>query len=245
MKQRSTARGTLLVLALLGLGLFGVLAAWVYTTDGRRVYENGRYIGTWVVNADFKTMVTVGVIVSALMLLAWAILTWSAEDEKESCPRCRTKIREDFVVCPRCMLPLKMRCPGCARALPAGYNACPHCGQVLPRGGPMGSVSASASDAGRSLTACPSCSNVLPSGVKFCNACGHVFPCPETANKVPVTSAPASKAEPRPAAAKPMKLKVTGFCARCSKPLPVEAKHCVFCGAENVSGQDDRERSEA
>ena len=48
-----------------------------------------------------------------------------------SCPKCRQRTQEDFVVCPSCQTSLRSACEGCSRALLSSWRACPYCGKAV------------------------------------------------------------------------------------------------------------------
>jgi len=45
-----------------------------------------------------------------------------------TCPSCRRRIQEDYLLCPYCRTSLRTPCAQCGRALSFGWVACPHCG---------------------------------------------------------------------------------------------------------------------
>jgi RNA polymerase subunit RPABC4/transcription elongation factor Spt4 len=45
-----------------------------------------------------------------------------------TCPSCRRRIEEDYLLCPYCRTSLRTPCAQCGRALSFGWVACPHCG---------------------------------------------------------------------------------------------------------------------
>lgn len=57
--------------------------------------------------------------------------------EQATCPSCRRKIADDFVVCPFCRTALRSACESCARPLNMTWVICPYCGadRNLPRPG--------------------------------------------------------------------------------------------------------------
>jgi hypothetical protein len=55
------------------------------------------------------------------------------EDQK-SCPTCRRRVKDDFLVCPSCRTQLKELCRSCSKPLSYAWNACPYCGlEKTPR----------------------------------------------------------------------------------------------------------------
>ena len=49
-------------------------------------------------------------------------------EERQSCPSCRQRVQQDFMVCPYCHTELKQRCPRCERLLLPRWEICPYCG---------------------------------------------------------------------------------------------------------------------
>ncbi len=47
------------------------------------------------------------------------------------CPKCRSLVRQDFLVCPSCGHGLAPACPTCHRAVEAGWMNCAYCGTEL------------------------------------------------------------------------------------------------------------------
>jgi RNA polymerase subunit RPABC4/transcription elongation factor Spt4 len=45
-----------------------------------------------------------------------------------TCPSCRRRIEEDYLLCPYCRTNLRKPCAQCGRALSFGWVACPYCG---------------------------------------------------------------------------------------------------------------------
>jgi RNA polymerase subunit RPABC4/transcription elongation factor Spt4 len=45
-----------------------------------------------------------------------------------TCPSCRRRIEEDYLLCPYCRTSLRKPCAQCGRALSFGWVACPYCG---------------------------------------------------------------------------------------------------------------------
>lgn len=48
--------------------------------------------------------------------------------EQATCPTCRRKIQDDFVICPYCRVTLRIACSDCAKPLNATWVLCPFCG---------------------------------------------------------------------------------------------------------------------
>jgi RNA polymerase subunit RPABC4/transcription elongation factor Spt4 len=48
--------------------------------------------------------------------------------EKETCPKCKQRVDQDFMMCPNCHSVLRQPCPSCARLLELSWRACPYCG---------------------------------------------------------------------------------------------------------------------
>jgi len=45
-----------------------------------------------------------------------------------TCPSCRRRIEDDYLLCPYCRTSLRKPCAQCGRALSFGWVACPYCG---------------------------------------------------------------------------------------------------------------------
>ncbi len=50
-------------------------------------------------------------------------------EEQDSCPSCKRRVAQDYVVCPNCRTALKNRCPTCSRLLNPRWEVCPYCGE--------------------------------------------------------------------------------------------------------------------
>lgn len=50
------------------------------------------------------------------------------EEQQASCPNCRRRVAQDYMVCPNCRSPLKNPCRNCGRLLNPGWELCPYCG---------------------------------------------------------------------------------------------------------------------
>ncbi len=50
-------------------------------------------------------------------------------EDQTSCPNCRRRVAQDYMVCPNCRTSLKSRCSSCDRLLSQGWEVCPFCGQ--------------------------------------------------------------------------------------------------------------------
>ena len=48
------------------------------------------------------------------------------------CPRCDTRVTEQYVVCPKCGAKLKPGCPNCSAPVESDWMVCPKCAQPLP-----------------------------------------------------------------------------------------------------------------
>jgi RNA polymerase subunit RPABC4/transcription elongation factor Spt4 len=48
--------------------------------------------------------------------------------EQSTCPACRRKIEDDFLVCPYCRTALRVPCESCGKPMSAGWVLCPICG---------------------------------------------------------------------------------------------------------------------
>ena len=53
------------------------------------------------------------------------------EDQK-SCPTCKRRVHDDFLICPSCRTQLKEPCRSCAKPLSYAWVACPFCGLEKP-----------------------------------------------------------------------------------------------------------------
>jgi RNA polymerase subunit RPABC4/transcription elongation factor Spt4 len=53
------------------------------------------------------------------------------EDQK-SCPSCKRRVREEYLICPSCRTSLKESCRSCAKPLSYAWTACPYCGTEKP-----------------------------------------------------------------------------------------------------------------
>lgn len=49
-----------------------------------------------------------------------------------NCPKCDTKISEQYVICPKCGLQLKPSCPNCKMPVEPDWKNCPQCTEPLP-----------------------------------------------------------------------------------------------------------------
>lgn len=54
-------------------------------------------------------------------------------EEQTSCPNCRRRVAQDYMVCPNCRTTLKGRCSSCERLLNQNWAVCPYCGQEQPK----------------------------------------------------------------------------------------------------------------
>jgi hypothetical protein len=48
--------------------------------------------------------------------------------EQPTCPTCRRRVTDDFVVCPYCRAVLRTACDSCGKGLASGWVICPFCG---------------------------------------------------------------------------------------------------------------------
>jgi hypothetical protein len=56
-----------------------------------------------------------------------------AEMEKHrSCPTCRARVSDDWIVCPNCRTRLHRICPACQRLTEPAWSICAFCGTDLP-----------------------------------------------------------------------------------------------------------------
>jgi RNA polymerase subunit RPABC4/transcription elongation factor Spt4 len=53
------------------------------------------------------------------------------EDQK-SCPSCKRRVREEYLICPSCRTSLKESCRSCQKPLSYAWIACPYCGTEKP-----------------------------------------------------------------------------------------------------------------
>ncbi len=53
-------------------------------------------------------------------------------EDLKSCPTCRRRINDDFIICPSCRTRLKEPCRSCAKPLSHAWIACPYCGLEKP-----------------------------------------------------------------------------------------------------------------
>ncbi len=53
------------------------------------------------------------------------------EDQK-SCPSCKRRVREEYLICPSCRTSLKESCRSCQKPLSYAWIACPFCGTEKP-----------------------------------------------------------------------------------------------------------------
>jgi hypothetical protein len=53
------------------------------------------------------------------------------EDQK-SCPSCKRRVQDDYLICPSCRTSLKERCRSCEKPLSYAWVACPFCGLEKP-----------------------------------------------------------------------------------------------------------------
>ncbi len=53
------------------------------------------------------------------------------EDQK-SCPTCKRRVQDDFLMCPSCKTSLKEPCRSCQKPLSYAWVTCPYCGQEKP-----------------------------------------------------------------------------------------------------------------
>jgi RNA polymerase subunit RPABC4/transcription elongation factor Spt4 len=53
------------------------------------------------------------------------------EDQK-SCPTCKRRVHDDYLMCPSCRTALKEACRQCAKPLQYAWVACPYCGAEKP-----------------------------------------------------------------------------------------------------------------
>jgi RNA polymerase subunit RPABC4/transcription elongation factor Spt4 len=53
------------------------------------------------------------------------------EDQK-SCPNCKRRVHDDYLICPSCRNQLKEPCRSCSKPLSYAWLACPYCGLEKP-----------------------------------------------------------------------------------------------------------------
>lgn len=63
--------------------------------------------------------------------LAEEALLQELEDQK-SCPTCKVRVRDDYLVCPACRQQLKEPCRNCTKPLSYAWISCPYCGAEKP-----------------------------------------------------------------------------------------------------------------
>jgi RNA polymerase subunit RPABC4/transcription elongation factor Spt4 len=61
-------------------------------------------------------------------------------EEQATCPNCRRRVGQDFVVCPHCRTALKNRCTRCNRLLNPNWEVCAYCGTEQPKAEKPGRV---------------------------------------------------------------------------------------------------------
>lgn len=49
-------------------------------------------------------------------------------EEQASCPSCRRRVRDDYVLCPYCRTRLRETCPSCGRLAGVSWQVCAYCG---------------------------------------------------------------------------------------------------------------------
>jgi RNA polymerase subunit RPABC4/transcription elongation factor Spt4 len=54
-------------------------------------------------------------------------------EDQTSCPNCRRRVAQDYMVCPNCRTSLKSRCSSCDRLLSQNWEVCPYCGKDQAR----------------------------------------------------------------------------------------------------------------
>ncbi len=54
--------------------------------------------------------------------------------EQATCPSCRRKVEQDFIVCPYCRATLRTACEDCGKPMASTWVLCPYCGaeRTLP-----------------------------------------------------------------------------------------------------------------
>ncbi len=62
--------------------------------------------------------------------------------EQATCPTCRRKVEDDFLVCPYCRSTLRTACESCGRPASSSWVVCPYCGaeRSAPAPRPVGSA---------------------------------------------------------------------------------------------------------
>jgi RNA polymerase subunit RPABC4/transcription elongation factor Spt4 len=53
-------------------------------------------------------------------------------EDQRSCPTCKRRVQEDFLMCPSCKTSLKEPCRSCQKPLSYAWLACPYCGLEKP-----------------------------------------------------------------------------------------------------------------
>lgn len=53
-------------------------------------------------------------------------------EDQSSCPSCKRRVHEDYLICPSCRTSLKEPCRSCQKPLSYAWVACPYCGLEKP-----------------------------------------------------------------------------------------------------------------
>lgn len=53
-------------------------------------------------------------------------------EDQRSCPGCKRRVREEYLICPSCRTSLKESCRSCQKPLSYAWVACPYCGTEKP-----------------------------------------------------------------------------------------------------------------
>jgi hypothetical protein len=131
----ATAVLALIVVALYGGALWLALAFWTFRDVSQRTTNPVvRLAGTLVVLAFFLPGLWLYLAMRPRFTLQQSYERALEEEaflqELErllSCPRCKRRVREDFIICPCCKTRLKDPCSSCSRPLDVAWTACPFC----------------------------------------------------------------------------------------------------------------------
>ncbi len=50
-------------------------------------------------------------------------------EDQATCPNCRRRVSQEYMLCPHCRTALKTRCASCKHLLNQSWEVCPYCGQ--------------------------------------------------------------------------------------------------------------------
>ena len=86
------------------------------------------------------------------------------EDQK-SCPTCKRRVQDEYLICPSCRTALKEACRNCSKPLQYAWIACPYCGNEKPprpQARPQASPAQQRAPAPRTRTPRPVADSVQP-----------------------------------------------------------------------------------